>query len=43
MERIGGWAKILDLNQDGKDWRMGQDFGFEPGWKGLEDGPRFWI
>ncbi|WP_185218785.1 hypothetical protein [Sphingobacterium mizutaii] len=32
----------MDLNQDGRDWRIDQDHGFEPGWKGLEDRPRSW-
>ncbi len=31
----------LGKNQDGRDWRMGQDHGKEPGLKGWEDGPRF--
>jgi len=39
-KRMGGWIKIWVLNQDCKDRRKGQDLGFEPGWKGWEDGSR---
>ncbi len=34
MKGMRGWGKIWVLNQDGRDERMGQDLGFEPGWKG---------
>jgi len=40
MERMRGWTKNRVLNQDGKDARIDQDQGFEPGWKGCEDRPR---
>ncbi|MGX1639156.1 hypothetical protein [Sphingobacterium sp. NPDC055431] len=32
MKGMGGWAKILDLNQDGKGWEDRPRSGNTPGW-----------